>query len=116
MIPKGKLIKNNILKELDRNYLSSLDLIGVGKVTLTIDRVEKHEFLKYNNGTIEKNPLLLYFKETPKPLKLNVTNIKALIMQYKTNKVRKWLGKKVKLDVVEIKAFGKLIPAVRVVR
>ena len=63
-IPKGKEITDAITKHMDRRFLSSLDLMGQGKVELTIDRVEKHDSLRYRNGNTDSNAILIYFKET----------------------------------------------------
>jgi hypothetical protein len=114
-IEKGKEITGNIIKELDKRFLSSLDLIGHSEITLTIDRVEKHDLIKYENGNTDKNVLLLYFVETPKPLKLVKTNIAVICQRLKTNKVADWKGKKIKLVAKEVKAFGEMKLAVRVI-
>jgi len=114
-IPKGVEITDSITKHIDKNYLSSLDLMGQGVVELTIDRCEKHETLTYNTGESDKNAILMYFRETPKPLKLCKTNIKSIATIFKSSKVADWLGKKIKLTVKTVAAFGKQKPAVRVV-
>ena len=113
-IPKGQEITDQITKHMDRNYLSSLDLIGQGVVELTIERVEKHALLKYKNGNTDKDAILMFFKGTDKPLKLCSTNIKSIIMVLKTAKVADWKGKKIKLEVQTVKAFGGMKPAVRI--
>lgn len=115
-IPKGELITDAITKHLDRNYLSSLDLAGHGKVEMTIDRIEKHPKLVYNNGNTEENAILCYFKETPKPLKLCKTNIAMIIQSVGTNIAKEWTGKKIKLEVQTVKAFGKITLGVRVTK
>lgn len=113
-IPKGEVITDVITKHIDKNYLSSLDLMGSGPVTLTIDRVEKHKLLTYNNGNTDENAILIYFKETPKPLKLCKTNISLIVMSVGSAKVSDWIGKKITLEVQKIQSFGKTRPAVRV--
>lgn len=114
-IPKGQIIEDAITKHMDRRFLSSLDLIGCGVVELTIDRVEKHDRLEYGTGTVDENAILVYFKENPaKPLKLCKTNIASIIMVVGSSKVSDWHGKKIKLEVQKVMAFGKSKPAVRV--
>jgi hypothetical protein len=113
-IPKGEVITDNITKHIDKRFLSSVDLIGAGAVTLTIDRVEKHAELKYGTGESDKNAILIYFKETPKPLKLCKTNIKNIIYALKTTKTADWTGQKITLEVKTVQSFGKQTPAVRV--
>ena len=114
-IPKGKIIEGNITKHMDRRFLSSLDLIGAGEVTLTIDRVELVERLEYLNGNTETNAKLLYFTETEKPLTLCVTNIKALIRICGNTKAKEWHGKRVVVVAKKVKAFGRLVDAVRII-
>ena len=113
-IPKGETITGAITKEMDRRFLSSIDLMGQGKVKLTIDHLEKHSELAFGNGNKEKNAILCYFRETKKPLMLCTTNIKAIISILGTTKVEDWEGKPITLEVQMIRAFGKNTPAVRV--
>ena len=113
-IPKGVEITDAITKHMDRRFLSSLDLVGLGEVEVTIDRVEKHAELEYLNGNKEANAKLLYFVGSDKPLKLCDTNIKAIITNLGTPKVSEWRGKKIRLKVEKVKAFGKVVDAVRV--
>ena len=114
-IPKGKEITGAITKHMDRRFLSSLDLIGMGVVELTVDRVEKVDKLEYLNGNSNDNVILLYFVETDKPLALCATNVKAIIRVMQTSKASDWKGKKIKLQAEKVKAFGKTVDAVRVV-
>jgi len=114
-IGKGKEITGSIAKELDRRFLSSLDLAGCGDVKVKIDRVEKHAKLDYLNGNSENNALLCYFEGSDKPLKLNTTNIRAIIGALGTNVVKDWNGREIVLAVKRVQAFGKTVDAVRVV-
>jgi len=113
-IPKGKVLKDNILKELDRRFLSSLDLAGQGTVTLTIDHVEKVDELVYDNGNSEQNAIVCYFQETDRPLVLNATNRASIIMKAKSNKGADWEGLAIGLYAQPIKAFGKEQLCVRI--
>ena len=113
-IPKGTEITGSITKEMDRRFLSSIDLAGHGTVGMTIDRLEKVKELKYLNGQQKENVILLYFKETTRPLEMNATNIKSLIMVTGTNKANDWLGKKIGLYAMEGTFFGKPGLAVRI--
>jgi hypothetical protein len=115
-IPKGIVIEDAITKHIDKRFLSAVDIIGHGEVSLTIDRVEKHARLEYCNGNSDENAILCYFKEVPeKPLKLCKTNISLIILCLGTSKVSDWSGKKIKLTVQKVNAFGKTRPAIRVV-
>jgi hypothetical protein len=113
-IPPGKPITGAITKTMDRRFLSSMDLVGHDVVELTIDRVEFLEELKFENGNKEKNKNIIYFKETDKPLVLNVTNSKAICMKLRTNKVNEWSGQKIRLFAEAGRYFGEDQFAVRV--
>jgi len=115
-IPKGEEITGNITKQMDRRFLSSMDLIGAGDVTLTIARVEHLDNIEYQNGSKDTNVNLLYFKETERPLALNVTNIRAIISILGTNQVKDWVGKPIKLTVKKVQSFGKTTDAIRVIK
>jgi len=113
-IPVGKVINGPITKELDRRFLSSIDLAGQGTVGLTLDRVEKVPELEYLNGQKDQDVILAYFAETEKPLKLCVTNIRSIIQITGTSTVKKWQGVKIGLHAVEGVFFGKKQLAVRI--
>ena len=115
-IPAGKEITGPITKHMDRRFMSSLDLVGVGEITLTIDRVMLIDTLKYGNGDTNENVKLLYFTETPKPLALCDTNIKALIVILGSNKPADWKGRKIVMHTEKVMAFGKQVDAVRFVK
>jgi len=105
-IPKGEIVTDSIARKMDRRYLSSLDLVGSGQVELTIDRVEFHEELTFNNGQKKEKVYLMYFKGTDKPLDLNVTNISSIAYIHNSNKPSDWAGKKVKLEVKRVQKPG----------
>jgi len=114
-IPKGEEVLGSVTKFMDRNYLSSLDLIGAGDVKLEIDRVEHHDKITFANGNTKENALLMYFVGTNKPLDLNSTNIRAIIAILGTSQGREWKGKNITLAVKKVSAFSKTVDAVRVV-
>jgi hypothetical protein len=113
-IPAGEVITGSITKHMDRRFISSVDLVGLGEVELTIDRVEKHAKLDYLNGNSDENAILVFFVGTDKPLKLCTTNIKDIILVLGTSNVSDWHGRKVKFCVKKVKSFGKMQDAVRV--
>ena len=113
-IPAGEVITGSITKHMDRRFISSVDLVGLGDVELTIDRVEKHARLDYLNGNSDDNAILVFFVGTDKPLKLCTTNIKDIITVMGTSNVADWHGRKVKFCVKKVKSFGKMQDAVRV--
>lgn len=103
-IPKGTAVEGDMTAALDQRFLNALVLQAAlektGKPTLevTIDRVEHHEVLKYENGQTDSDAYLLYFEKSDKPLKLNKTNIKTIIAQHGVMG-KGWHGKKVLLGL-----------------
>lgn len=103
-IPTGETVTGNVAKHLDSRFLNSTVLSGVlaesGKdfLSITIDRVEYLEKLKYENGSIDTEVLLLYFTGSDKPLKLCKTNVKRLIHQLGPMG-EDWNGKKIGLCI-----------------
>jgi len=111
-IPKGVEITDQITKHLDRRFLSAADFMGMGVVELTIDRLEKLASITYGNGKTEKNVILAYFKGTEKPLSLCLTNALDILEVLGTGSG--WAGKKIRVEVKIVDAFGKKVPAVRI--
>ena len=84
-IPKGDPVEGDMTAALDSRFLNAMLLgaalvkTGKDKLPVTIDRIEYHEVLKYENGSRDADAYLLYFQKSDKPLKLAKTNIKRLI-------------------------------------
>lgn len=120
-IPKGDEIEGDMTASLDPRFLNALVLqaalekSGKDALEVTIDRIEHHDLLKYENGQTDDDAYLLYFKGSDKPLKLNVTNSKAIMAMHGTMG-KGWKGKKILLHLEtayrpDLKAKG---PCVRV--
>ena len=77
---------------------AALEKSGNDTLEVTIDRVEHHEVLKYENGQTDADAYLIYFKGSDKPLKLNVTNTKMIITQHGIMG-KSWHGKKIRLGL-----------------
>lgn len=105
-IPKGKVVDGDMTTALDSRFLNAIVLQGAlykqgaEYLTVTIDRVEYHERLKYENGSTDQDAYLLFFKGSDKPLKLAKVNIKRLIAQHGTIGSG-WHGKKIALGLQE---------------
>ena len=103
-IPQGKQIEGDMTTALDSRFLNYIVLQGALDKTeksylpVTIDRVEFHETLKYENGQTDKDAYLLYFAKSDKPLKLNKTNIKRIIGLHGTIG-KSWHGKEIALGL-----------------
>ena len=91
-------------KALDSRFVNAIVLQGAMEksekdyIKVTIDRVEFHETLKYENGSTEKDAYLLYFVKSDKPLKLAKTNIKRICAQHRTMG-KGWHGKDIALGL-----------------
>jgi hypothetical protein len=120
-IPKGQPVEGDMTKAVDSRFLNSLvlqgglDAKGVKHLPVTIDRIEHHDVLEYENGKKDADAYLLFFKGSNKPLKLCKTNIKRIIHQHGTIG-KGWHGKKIALGLEteyrpDIRAKG---PCVRV--
>ena len=103
-IPKGEEITGDMSAALDSRFVNSIVIQGAiektGKkfITVEIDRVEYHKSLKYENGQVDMDAYLLYFKGSDKPLKLAKTNIKRIINMYGVLG-NGWHGKKIAIGL-----------------
>lgn len=120
-IPKGELVEGDVVALMDPRFInalviqSALEKSGKKYVAMTMDRIEKHDSLTYENGRTEQNAILLYFQKTKKPLKLNTTNLQTIARMHGTIG-KGWHGKKVAVGIKteyrpDIKAHG---PCVRI--
>lgn len=92
------------------NYLKVKDLRGGPKV-LTIKDVVMESFTDDEGG--DQNKAVVYFQEIEKGLILNQTNWDALEPQLGED-TDDWKGKKIRLKVSKITAFGKPSEGLRV--
>ncbi len=89
---------------LDSRFLNAmvlrgaLEKKGTDKLDVTIDRIEFHEMLKYENGQKDPNVYLMYFKGSDKPLKLAKTNIRRIIGMHGAMG-KNWHGKQISLVI-----------------
>jgi len=124
-IPKGEQVTGDMLKGLDNRFLNALllktalDKKGSDRLEVTIDRVEYHDVLQYENGQKEHDAKLLYFVGSDRPLKLNATNITRIANQHGGYSAEGWHGKKINLCIEQTRRpdlGGKQGPCVRVAR
>lgn len=113
-IPTGEEIKGSINAYLDSRFLSSNDIAGFGDVAVEIERCVLVRTLKFENGNVEENAKLLYFKGKKKPLVLNKTNARELIRLAKSANVQDWHEMRVVLYTIEGHFFGKQQLALRI--
>ena len=122
-IPKGEAVEGDMTRALDSRFLNAmllqgaLNQKGTDTLTVTIDRVEFHKLLQYENGSKDKDAYLLYFTGSDKPLKLAKTNIRRIINQCGTIGAG-WHGKKIALGLEKDRRpdlGGKMGDCVRVI-
>ena len=103
-IPKGTDVDGDMTNALDSRFLNSIVLRGAlakaekDHLIVTVDRVEFHKILKYENGQTNPDVYLMYFVGSDKPLKLAKTNIKRIINIHGTLG-KGWQGKKIALHI-----------------
>lgn len=97
---------------LDYQYLGAYSLEDGKDRILTIKSAAK-EAVKNEDGK-EDTCLVLYFHEDPKGMIVNATNAKRIEAVYKTGIVSQWVGKRIQLYAENVKAWGKVVPALRI--
>ncbi len=108
----------------DTNFVGSSDLIvGADKENkpiyrdriVTIDYVSAEEEVLDAQTSKKVKKSVAHFKEKDiKPMILNTTNKQGIEQATGTIFLEKWAGKQVLLTVQQIKAFGKVQPALRI--
>lgn len=95
------------------NYLGAYAFEQGEEKTGTIDYV-KAEMVMGADGK-EEECIVCHFREkTLKPLILNKTNCKTISKLYNTPFIENWAGKKITMQVKQVKAFGDVTDAVRI--
>jgi len=98
-------------KLLPSNYIGSWDLDGKEQ-TLTIDRIERRDVFVPESGK-EEPKVIISFKEARKHWVANRTNLDR-IASIHGPETDNWVGKKITIMPTKVKAFGKMVDAVRV--
>lgn len=93
------------------NYLGSYAFEEGEEKTLTIKTVQT-ESVKNTDGKDEECTVIHF--QSGKPFICNKTNAKAIEQALKTPYVEEWAGKSIQLHVQNVRAFGSVVPAVRV--
>ena len=95
------------------NYLGAYAFEQGEEKTGTIDYV-KAEMVKNVEGKEEECIVCHFLEKNLKPLILNKTNCKTITKLYNTPFIENWAGKKITMQVKQVKAFGDLTDAVRI--
>ncbi len=94
------------------DYLGAYSLEDGQDIILTIDNV-RQETVTGPEGKQEQC-LVCHWKETAKPMILNVTNAKTIEKLLKTPYIEEWSGKRVQIGSEKVKAFGEVVAALRI--
>jgi ribosomal protein L34E len=94
------------------NYLGAYSIENGQDLVLTIKYVNEETVI----GTDGKkdNCVVCHFVENVKPMILNATNMKMITKLYKTPYIEDWAGKRIKIGIEKIKAFGEIVEALRI--
>ncbi len=87
--------------------------VGAAGLVLTIAAVKKEEFKKPDSDVKEVKPVA-FFAETKKGFPINKTNFDLIVDATGEEDTDDWVGKRIKLVVEEVEAFGKTTEGVRV--
>lgn len=91
-------------------YVAAEDLNG-RDITLTIASVVLEEMQSHDNTKTQKP--VVYFEKATKGLVLNRTNA-TIIADLYGDETDGWPGKRITIYATRVKAFGKVVPAIRV--
>lgn len=94
------------------DYLGSYSLEDGQDIILTIADV-KQEIVTGPEGKQEQC-LVCYWKESAKPMILNVTNSKMIEKLLKTPYIEEWSGHRIQIGSQKVKAFGETVDALRI--
>ena len=113
MSSSGEHLKGTWRTALGKVYLAAEDFEDGQEMTVTIASVTREEVI--DPGTKQPKKLItLHFENTPRCMALNVTNARRISEITGTPRVEKWVGQKIVLNKEEAKAFGKIMPTIRV--
>lgn len=109
-------MKTHYKKIKNTNYIGSWDLYDsngnvIDKV-VTITKVEKEKVFDGRGG--HEDCPVIHFKEC-KPMVANSTNLKMIASLMASDFIEDWTGKQIKLTVKQVKAFGEIHDAIRVI-
>ena len=109
-------MKTHFKKLTNPNYIGSHDLLDEKgnkiEITVTISKIQK-ELLNSAEGK-QGECVVCYFQGAKKPMVLNKTNMKIIRNLHGTPFIEEWIGKKVTLMSVKVKAFGEMVDAIRI--
>lgn len=98
---------------LDKRFLiAEMFEEGLDKV-LTIKAIQKEKIENPKDGSVDFKPVI-YFEEIDRQLGLNSINIETIDKIYGNLTADKLVGKKIQLYTTTTKAFGEVVPCIRI--
>lgn len=97
------------------DYLGAYAFDPGEEITATIAQV-KQELVTGADGKKEQCIVAHFQESNLKPLILNATNCKTITNLFKTPYIEDWGGKKISMHVEQVRAFGDMVDAVRVMK
>lgn len=103
----------DVAKEFETDHIEGWHLWGKKDVILTITGAEKGYLPNFKTGKNDSK-ILVKFKESPKTLPLNKTNLKMLVMLMGSTDTDKWIGKQIALYCEHVRVGGQMRLGVRI--
>lgn len=98
---------------LDKRFLiAEMFEEGLDKI-LTIKGIQEEKLENPRDGTTDTRPVV-YFEEIDRQLALNNSNIETIDKLYGNVTADKLVGKKIQLYVTSVRAFGEVVPCIRI--
>lgn len=112
---KEKGLNRHWKNYIDKDYLGSHNLEEGEEMLLTITKFEGEELVQKHDGKKDEKVAkqVLYFKEEVPKMIINVTNASTIANLYGTHPDQ-WIGKKIQVYAMPVKAFGKTQDALRI--
>lgn len=109
--------KTNWKKLINPDYLGAYSLDsgsgGYSDVTATIACI-RVESVTGADGKRDNCMVAHFADDKLKPMIINATNAKTLSTLFKSNYIEDWVGKKIRIGVEPVKAFGDIVDALRI--
>ena len=108
-----KTPKKRLKDMMDKRFLiAEMFEEGLDKI-LTIKAIQEEKIENPKDGTFDVRPVI-YFEETDRQLGLNNINIETIDKIYGNVTADKLIGKKLQLYTTTTKAFGEVVPCIRI--
>lgn len=108
------MAKTHWKKLTNPDYLGAYSLDDGRDIVATIDHIVQEKVTGADGKSEEC--VVCYFKGGVKKMILNATNLKTITEMFGTPFIEDWYGRKIQIGIEKVKAFGKVVDALRVVK